>query len=272
MKIKSLCLTLLLSCTTAMATLTPVVQAENEPAVPQSRRGQLAVSDDVSDAKMDRMRARGAAIKRPGLQQAILGVNVKTLHGVQVMNVLPGSPAEKAGVLAGDIILEINRIPINSAEELQKMVARNPGGTPLSISLTRNDRPLTVSASLGSSVARDTAAVRKPAVAEEIDPAQTSDDPTFGYTKENPVKLGGDSLRQGVAASYVYLKQLRDKNSKPFKYSRVGNVGPGPDGHITDFYKLTDSEGTEFSVYIDAYHPESNALDCKAPKGMLIAQ
>ncbi len=106
----------------------------------------------------------------------------------------------------------------------------------------------------------------------EIDPARTSDDPTFGYTLENPVKLGGADMTQSVTASYVYLRQLRDKNRQPFRFRRIGNVGAGPDGHITDHYRLMDSEGKQFSIYIDMYHPENSPLDCKAPKGMFIVQ
>jgi hypothetical protein len=105
---------------------------------------------------------------------------------------------------------------------------------------------------------------------DDINPAQTSDDPIYGYTRENPVKLGGES-GSGAAYSHVYLKQLRDKNRRPFKYYRVGNVGAGPDGHITDQYKLTDSDGSEFTLFIDMYHPEKNPLDCLAPKGMFMA-
>lgn len=117
-------------------------------------------------------------------------------------------------------------------------------------------------------------AARNTVVADEINPAQTSEDPTFGYTKENPVKLGSQSDEQGqkAASSHVYLKQLRDKAHLPFKYIRIGNVGAGNDGHIVDLYKLTDSVGTESKVFIDMYHPDSNPLDCMAPKGMFIAQ
>ncbi len=117
-------------------------------------------------------------------------------------------------------------------------------------------------------------ATQKPSATDDINPAQTSDDPTFGRTKENPVKLGSASgeLRQHVTSSYVYIKQLRDKARLPFKYNRTGSVGPGDDGHIIDLYKLTDSAGTDFDLYIDMYHPDKNPLDCMAPKGMFISQ
>lgn len=111
-------------------------------------------------------------------------------------------------------------------------------------------------------------------VADDINPAQTSDDPSFGYTRENPVRLGSASgeISQHVTSSYVYLKQLRDEARLPFKYIRIGSVGAGEDGHIMDAYKLTDSKGTDFKIFIDMYHPDSNPLDCQAPKGMFIAQ
>jgi membrane-associated protease RseP (regulator of RpoE activity) len=276
MQIRSSILTLLLSFTTIFATLPAAVHSETPETATRGRRGQdisqQNATDEAMRARRDRIRAMGAEAARPEPQKGALGVHVKTLSGVQVLNVLPGSPAEKAGILPDDIIMSVNSIQINSAGQLQQMIARTPASAPISISLVRGGKPLTVSATLGTAVGRNMNSAPKPAVADDIDPTQTSDDPTFGVTKENPVKLGGATLQEGIAASYVYLKQLRDKNRRPFKYSRVGSVGAGADGHITDFYKLTDSNGTEFSLYIDAYHPEINALDSKAPKGMYIAQ
>lgn len=107
---------------------------------------------------------------------------------------------------------------------------------------------------------------------DAVNPSQTSTDPTYGYSRENPVKLGSEYSDRQVASSYVYLKQLRDKNRKPFKVVRVGSMGANPDMHIIDRYKLTDSEGSEFTIYLDMYHPENNPLDCKAPLGMFMAQ
>jgi len=119
--------------------------------------------------------------------------------------------------------------------------------------------------------APETTGSRTPAaVADDIDPAQTSQDPTFGYSKDNPVKLGSPTMRAG--GSYAYLDQLRDKHKKPFKWRRIGNVGEGNDQHIVDLYSLIDSEGKEHRIYVDLYHPENPALECKAPQGMFIAQ
>ena len=99
-----------------------------------------------------------------------------------------------------------------------------------------------------------TAPAERPAVTEPAAeaPQNVSDDATFGYTKENPIKMGGADLSEGIAGSKYYLRSLRDKHNKPFNVSRIGNVGPGEDGHIVDLYQLIDSEGTTFKLYIDA--------------------
>ena len=101
-----------------------------------------------------------------------------------------------------------------------------------------------------------------------IDPKQTSDDPTYGYTKENAVKLGSPDEFGGPAMSKVYLRHLRDSKFKPFTFDRDGSFGGGPDGHILDRYTLVDSDGKKHQIFIDMYHPENTPLKCKAPKGM----
>ncbi len=46
---------------------------------------------------------------------------------VQIMEVLPGSPAEKAGVSVGDQVLSINNQKINSEEDIQKFLSDKAG-------------------------------------------------------------------------------------------------------------------------------------------------
>lgn len=114
------------------------------------------------------------------------------------------------------------------------------------------------------------ASANAPAAAwpEGIDPGQTSADPTYGYTRDNPVQLGSPDEFGGPAMSKVYLRHLRDRTFKPFRFDRDGSFGPGPDGHILDRYTLVDSEGKPHQIFIDMYHPENNPLKCMAPAGM----
>ena len=113
-----------------------------------------------------------------------------------------------------------------------------------------------------------TAPVARPPLPAASNPQDSSEDPTFGYTRENPIKMGGADLSEGIAGSKYYLRSLRDKNNKPFTVSRIGSVGPGEDGHIIDLYQLIDSEGTKYKLYFDVYHPEIHPKEAKTPKGM----
>ncbi len=48
--------------------------------------------------------------------------------GVYVTGVVDGSPAQKAGVLAGDVLLKVNHIPITAPEDIDhSLVGKNPG-------------------------------------------------------------------------------------------------------------------------------------------------
>ena len=107
-----------------------------------------------------------------------------------------------------------------------------------------------------------------PNVPPGIDPAQTSDDPSYGYTPGNPVRVGFEDEFSGPAASQVYLRHLRDAKFGRFEFERVGSFGGNPDEHLVDKYILRSSTGEKFEIFIDMYHPECTPLRQLAPKGM----
>ena len=49
------------------------------------------------------------------------------VHGVVVQNVRPGSPADEAGIQPGDVILEIDRKPADSASQFARRIAPEQG-------------------------------------------------------------------------------------------------------------------------------------------------
>ncbi len=50
------------------------------------------------------------------------------VHGALVANVEPGSSAENAGLQRGDVVLEVNRKPVNSAQDVQQALSAIPKG------------------------------------------------------------------------------------------------------------------------------------------------
>jgi serine protease Do len=53
------------------------------------------------------------------------------VNGAVVQNVRPASPAEEAGLTPGDVILEVNRHSVPSAEQFVDQVHANPAGKDL---------------------------------------------------------------------------------------------------------------------------------------------
>jgi serine protease Do len=59
--------------------------------------------------------------------------------GVLVTSVMPNSPAQTAGVQAGDVILQVNHAPVSSVEAVKTEVAKAKGDKPLLLLLRRAD-------------------------------------------------------------------------------------------------------------------------------------
>src|ERR1700720_1209425 len=76
--------------------------------------------------------------------QEDLGTNAITLkelgapYGVVIMNVEPGSPAEKAGLKGGDVITSVNGTPVKSGNDLVNPIALAPVGSKVKLSYVRD--------------------------------------------------------------------------------------------------------------------------------------
>jgi serine protease Do len=70
-------------------------------------------------------------------QRETLGIKEK--GGVTVSEVEPGSFAEDVGLMRSDLILEINRHAVNSAEDIKKIQATLKPGDPVMFRVMRHD-------------------------------------------------------------------------------------------------------------------------------------
>src|SRR5713101_7964234 len=76
--------------------------------------------------------------------QEDLGTNAITLkelgapYGVVIMNVEPGSPAEKAGLKGGDVITGVNGAPVKTGNDLVNPIAQAPIGSKVKLSYVRD--------------------------------------------------------------------------------------------------------------------------------------
>jgi serine protease Do len=60
------------------------------------------------------------------------------VKGVVVTNVQPGSPADNAGISRGDVILEVNRKPVQSADDVKRELGNVPAGKDAMVLLWSN--------------------------------------------------------------------------------------------------------------------------------------
>ncbi|RTZ57987.1 MAG: serine protease [Gammaproteobacteria bacterium] len=76
-------------------------------------------------------------------------------HGVIVLKVIPGSPAQEGGLEAGDIILAINGKPIKDATDLQFKIMKTPPGEEVTLTVLRGEKKLTLKVKIGELPERD---------------------------------------------------------------------------------------------------------------------
>lgn len=97
------------------------------------------------------------------VQRGMLGVMIQDLtpdvvqaldldvnSGAVVSRVEPGSPAAQAGIEAGDVIVGVNGQAVTSSSQLRNTIALIRAGSEVDIELLREQRRMTVEATLGS--------------------------------------------------------------------------------------------------------------------------
>ena len=73
------------------------------------------------------------------------------IEGAIVTDVEKGSPADEAGILKGDVILEFDGIRVRSNAELRRLIRETPTGRSVAIQVDRNGKTLNLTAQLKAS-------------------------------------------------------------------------------------------------------------------------
>jgi serine protease Do len=110
-------------------------------------------------------------LKHGKVERGLLGVNIQDVtealaksfgrpdtNGALVSQVVPGGPAEKAGVKTGDIVLAFNDTPITGAAQLKNIVGETKAGSPAKLSIWRDKKIITVNTTVAERTASALAA------------------------------------------------------------------------------------------------------------------
>jgi serine protease Do len=111
-------------------------------------------------------------ITKGKVERGYLGVHIQTLtpelakafksnrvQGAVVIDVTPNSAAEQAGLKSGDVVVEFNNRPIESADQLKLQVAETPPGSSIPVQVDRNGQVMNLNVTLkeltGDSLAKN---------------------------------------------------------------------------------------------------------------------
>jgi serine protease Do len=158
----------------------------------------LAIPASMAD------RVYGQLIKNGKVTRGWLGVNIQELtpglaksfdlpntNGVLVAQVQPDTPAAKAGIHPGDIILSLNSIETKNPKELSTAVADTKIGTPAKIKLLRDGKQMNLDVSIGE---------RPSESAENVQPGNKTEHAKLGLTVED---IDPDAARQLKLSSSI---------------------------------------------------------------------
>ena len=155
-------------------------------------------------------------------------LEAKQAYGAKVERVAPGSPAARAGVKAGDIVLTIASTTVRMPDDLQQAIRSLPAGSQVQFELYRSGQPLMLNVVLGGSAAsssqKETSEISKPERTDSV--------------KAQPTAKGPQPARVGVTESPVTSPQstgvfINEREIKPeqLRDLRRNYGGVPPRGH-----------------------------------------
>lgn len=148
-----------------------------------------------------------------GVNLAEIGVDrarelkLKETYGVEITRVADGSPAEKAGLKPGDVVLEYNGQRVEGMEQFGRLVHETPPGREVKLVVSRNGAIQPVVATLQTRKVRNLAAVMPSVEFPDMPEIHIPDMPQIFTTWRSPM-LGveGESLGSQLA-EYFGVKE-----------------------------------------------------------------
>jgi S1-C subfamily serine protease len=104
-------------------------------AVPVNATTRRIVDALVRDGRV--RRAYLGLVSSPAPLPAALAERTGRRRGLRVVDVVSGSPADRAGLRAGDLVLEAGRAPVAEAQSLQRLLFTEAIGRPLPVTVYR---------------------------------------------------------------------------------------------------------------------------------------
>jgi S1-C subfamily serine protease len=104
-------------------------------AIPINDTSRRIIGALVADGRV--RRAYLGLVSTPAPLPAALAERTGHRRGLRIVDVVPGAPADRAGLKAGDLVLEAGRRPVADAQSLQRLLFADAIGRPLPMTVHR---------------------------------------------------------------------------------------------------------------------------------------
>jgi S1-C subfamily serine protease len=105
-------------------------------AVPINDTTRRIIGSLIADGRV--RRAYLGLVSTPAPLPAALAERTGRRQGLRIVDVVPGAPADRAGLKAGDLVLEAGRRPVADAQSLQRLLFAEAIGKPLPVTVSRH--------------------------------------------------------------------------------------------------------------------------------------
>lgn len=198
----------------------------------------LAIPSKMAKHVVDQI-ANGGCVKRAYLgillqpldKELAEAMGLEKQEGVVISDVIKGSPAEKAGLKQGDIILSYDQKPVKNLAKFRNEVAMMTPGAEITLTILRNGKTLQIKASMGVQEEGEVISaevIQKLGLEiENLTPELAS---RFGYSSDvtgvvvTKVKPGSVAGAAGIRPSFLitgvavdWNNQIRVKNTEEFE-------------------------------------------------------
>ena len=137
-------------------------------------------------------------------------------RGALVASVAENSPSDKAGIKAGDIILEFNGVPIKEMKELPKIVAQTEVGKNVEVKVWRNGKEISKKIKLGRLETSEDFKAKKP---------KETKDTEIESLKINVRPIEKQDIEErGLTKNTKGLVITKISNDSPINYLEAGNI------------------------------------------------
>jgi serine protease Do len=181
--------------------------------------------------------------------------------GVFVNGVLEDSPAEKAGIKEGDVILSLNGKELNSSNELQGQIVLHKAGDVVDLVVWRNDKKINLKVKLESRDEKEEIAIKSDSK-EKDETKEKSDEPLeFDKLGFSVKPLSKQMKKDFEVESGVYVHSVK-------RFSAAAERGLFPNGVIIEadrkkvsstggLQKIIDSKSSGDAILLQVKYKET---------------